>query len=278
MSALSSLALFHQDERERARDAGASELLIPRLAKKPREAERRKTQRPDVRAFGRGSAPCEARPPCGAPPRHSPPAVTPMAQLQNRVSGDTARTGVLPASARPLAVSSSRTGHSAGRAGPRSRPGAECKSARGHRASLRLPGLPSGKAPSVSKVTMHVTQTETVVKAWSPIQRPTINNGVVARSAFILPREARKGDRAAQHVARIERSEIRDSLSAWCTVEGILRPVGRRFRHNRASFGSRSADPDFASLNPGYDATMLWRRRRPRCRCGSAEPLSSNRI
>jgi hypothetical protein len=39
----------------------------------------------------------EARPPSGAPPRHSPPAITPMAQPQTRVSAKTRRHGVLPA-------------------------------------------------------------------------------------------------------------------------------------------------------------------------------------
>ena len=39
----------------------------------------------------------EARPPSGASPRHSPPALTPMAQPQNRVSQHLELAGVLPA-------------------------------------------------------------------------------------------------------------------------------------------------------------------------------------
>jgi hypothetical protein len=41
--------------------------------------------------------PDQMRPPSGASPRHSPPALTPMAQPQNRVSRDLERAGVLPA-------------------------------------------------------------------------------------------------------------------------------------------------------------------------------------
>jgi len=45
----------------------------------------------------RGCAPLSrARPPSGATPRHSPPATTPMAQPQNRVSSKHGVQGVLP--------------------------------------------------------------------------------------------------------------------------------------------------------------------------------------
>jgi len=45
----------------------------------------------------RGCAPLSrARPPSGASPRHSPPATTPMAQPQNRVSSRHGAQGVLP--------------------------------------------------------------------------------------------------------------------------------------------------------------------------------------
>jgi hypothetical protein len=49
------------------------------------------------RCLPRGYAPLSgARPPSGASPRHSPPAITPMAQPQNRVSSKHGETSVLP--------------------------------------------------------------------------------------------------------------------------------------------------------------------------------------
>jgi hypothetical protein len=78
------------------------------LAAPKREAKRRKAQCQAYprtpanvtacRCFKRGCAPLSrARPPSGASPRHSPPATTPMAQPQNRVSSRHGAPGVLPA-------------------------------------------------------------------------------------------------------------------------------------------------------------------------------------
>ena len=60
-------------------------------------------------------------------------ATAPLAQLQNHVSWDAAGAGVLPASGLSSPASSTQTGPFAGQVVPRSRPGADCKSARGHR-------------------------------------------------------------------------------------------------------------------------------------------------
>ena len=134
-----------------------------------REAERRKAHANHVRATQTSERACAphlhrgcATSAGGAPAfrrsrlRHSPPAITPMAQLQNRVS---ARHGVqefCPFAACALRQARSvRTGLFAGRPGTRSRPGAErMSSARGHRGLLRPSKVPSRKAPSASKVTL----------------------------------------------------------------------------------------------------------------------------
>jgi hypothetical protein len=134
-----------------------------------REAERREAYADHVRAAQtsvrglRHSSAARLRATLGGAPafrrsrlRHSPPAITPMAQLQNRVS---ARHGVqefCPFAACALRQARSvRTGLFAGRPGTRSRPGAErISSARGHRALLRPSKVPSRKAPSASKVTL----------------------------------------------------------------------------------------------------------------------------
>jgi hypothetical protein len=62
--------------------------------------------------------------PLGAPSRLSRLVRRPAAQLQVRASWDVALDGCWPAAACPSPASSSQTGLSAGRAGPRSRPGA----------------------------------------------------------------------------------------------------------------------------------------------------------
>ncbi len=56
----------------------------------------------------------------------------------------------LPLPSDPRAASSSRVGRSASRAGSRSRPGAVCETARGHRARS-APKIASGKRPSASE-------------------------------------------------------------------------------------------------------------------------------
>jgi hypothetical protein len=92
--------------------------------------------------------PDQMRPPSGASPRHSPPALTPMAQPQNRVSRHLELAGVLPAyilasvkraPRRPVLLPVDRCPRAA-----RVRIG---NSARGHRPSLRPSGMPSGQAP-----------------------------------------------------------------------------------------------------------------------------------
>jgi hypothetical protein len=109
-----------------------------------REAERRKAHPTIVRAtptsvatrqcVGRGSGLIGARSPSGAPLRHSPARSQPP-WLSSRTAFPGTRPGRCFARPQqiPNTASSSQTGPRAGRAGPRSRPGAECKSARGHR-------------------------------------------------------------------------------------------------------------------------------------------------
>jgi hypothetical protein len=146
------------------------------LAKNRGEAERRKAHPTIVRASqtslrslrkpicARKRAKIGACSPSGAPLRHSPAqSQPPLAQLQNHVSWDAAGAGVLPASGLSSPASSSQTGPFTRQAVPRSRPGADCKSAAGT-ALAPLSGLPSGKAPSMSKVRGMVTYSVTVVK------------------------------------------------------------------------------------------------------------------
>jgi hypothetical protein len=97
----------NDDAKNRSRDAHAPELCRPRRQgknrlKQIREARRRKAHANHVRAAAtdvaihrclrRGCAPLSgARSPSGASPRHSPPAITPMAQPQTGFPQDTAR-------------------------------------------------------------------------------------------------------------------------------------------------------------------------------------------
>ena len=104
-----------EDESRRSRDAFASELCSQRhqkSARRRREAERRKAHCPaNVRrqvavcALPLWRAPCHRHAAFRRSRlRHSPPALTPMAQLQNRVSRGGGATGVLPASPKKLAA------------------------------------------------------------------------------------------------------------------------------------------------------------------------------
>jgi hypothetical protein len=149
-------------------------------ARQKREAKRRKAHVPTMSAHAqtsvrslrqlickRGCAPLsEARPPSGASPRHSPPATTPMAQPQNRVSSRRGAPGVLPVRRTRLELSTLRADRSfcrsTGAPGP---PGSGShSSARGHRSLLRLPKVPSRKAPSSKQVMRQVTILATAVK------------------------------------------------------------------------------------------------------------------
>jgi hypothetical protein len=92
----------HADEQNRSRDTFTCPSLAYHHAKNrfapcnKREAKRRKAHANHVRAapanvaircaFSAAARQLGARPPSGATPRHSPPAITPMAQPQNRVS------------------------------------------------------------------------------------------------------------------------------------------------------------------------------------------------
>ena len=115
--------------------------------RKDSEAKRRQTQSSCCHASGHGRASIARRPSIGVPPRfwlRRPNATT---RLQFRATWDGARERALSAN-RPVSVqrSSSQTGRSAGRAGTRSRPGAGCKPARGHRTRPVL--RPAGRSTS----------------------------------------------------------------------------------------------------------------------------------
>jgi hypothetical protein len=108
---------------------------------------------PPIDARARLRAITEARPPSGASPRHSPPALTPMAQPQNRVSRHLELAGVLPAHIlasvkraprRPVVLPVDRCPRAA-----RERI-AFIRARAPH--SLRLPKVPSRKAPLVSEI------------------------------------------------------------------------------------------------------------------------------
>jgi hypothetical protein len=86
------------------------------------------------------------RSPVGVPPRLLLRRPNATAQLRLRASWDSSLDGCCPPCACPSPASSSQTGHSAGRAYSRSRPGTECKSARGDRSRPVL-RLASGRRP-----------------------------------------------------------------------------------------------------------------------------------
>jgi hypothetical protein len=153
-----------------------------KTGKQRREAKRRKAHCSPIaacaaarlssppRPLARESQGRGPRPPSGAPPRHSPPAITPMAQPQTRVSAKTRRHGVLPArrKASLRSVRSVRTGPFAGRPVPQGRPGTVCETARGHPHSLRsqdrIRNAPFGERDSQMFVSAFVTN----VKFLSP--------------------------------------------------------------------------------------------------------------
>jgi hypothetical protein len=97
-----------------------------------------------------------ARSPAGALLRHSPPATTPMAQLQNRVSSRRGLPSVLPACRTSPELSTLRADRSFCRpTGAPKPPGSGVhRSARGHRPLLRLSKVPSRKAPSLSRMSI----------------------------------------------------------------------------------------------------------------------------
>jgi hypothetical protein len=85
-------------------------------------------------AFHRGSCPRDSR--------------IPRAQLRTMFRGTSAKLGgVFPPAPAPVAASTSRAGHAAGRRDVQSRPGTDCKSVRGHR-SRPMTRLASGPPPS----------------------------------------------------------------------------------------------------------------------------------
>jgi hypothetical protein len=98
------------------------------------------------RGFGHGRAWNARRTSIGVPPRFWLRRPNATAQLQSALPG-MGRKRALSAN-RPVSVqrSSSQTGHSAGRAGKRSRPGAGCNSARGHPLAPHC-GLPTAARP-----------------------------------------------------------------------------------------------------------------------------------
>jgi hypothetical protein len=141
----------------------------PSDQKKPREAERREAQPSIVRAapadvatcgrFGRGSAPrirhanvrnASASGRARLPALHC--GTRQAGRIQHRLSSrpalpETRLGGRYPFSPVSSLPSTSETGRSAGRSGTQSRPGTECKSARGHRTRSTF-GYASRKRPS----------------------------------------------------------------------------------------------------------------------------------
>jgi hypothetical protein len=151
----------------------------PPATEERRSAERRMCQpyprssdkRRRLPMLQRGCAPLSgARPPSGASPRHSPPATTPMAQPQNRVSAKYGAQVFCPFAAHALCVKHAPCG-------PVLLPVDRCPRAARERIAFhpragtasrcRLPKVPSRKAPLVRRDFAQVTKMRTTVKPTS---------------------------------------------------------------------------------------------------------------
>ena len=130
----------------------------------PRSSDKRRR----LPMLQRGCAPLSgARPPSGASPRHSPPATTPMAQPQNRVSARHGAQVFCPFAAHALCVKHAPCGPvllPVDRGPGAARERIAFTSARGHRGLLRPSKVPSRKAPLVRRDFACVTQMRTIVK------------------------------------------------------------------------------------------------------------------
>jgi hypothetical protein len=127
----------------------------------------RHSSAPRLRAPSKRGAPAFRRPRS----RHSPKALTPMAQPQNRVSSRHGAPGVLPVRRARLELSTLRADRSFCRpTGPGAARVRIGNSARGDRPSLRLSGLPFRKGALGERVGAHVTIAVTSVKIASRSQ------------------------------------------------------------------------------------------------------------
>jgi hypothetical protein len=114
------------------------------------------------------------------------------------------------------AASSSRTGHSAGQAGPRSRPGAVCETARGHRA-CPASQIASGMHPSTGRLMALLPELSRVSTTNEIARGAFVSSGkhvAFARGVFDFARPGAAGS-ASMHVTA---EKIR-----WLTAESALR-------------------------------------------------------
>jgi hypothetical protein len=150
------------------------------MTKKEREAERRQTRDPTVRAIGRGARPAgRARLSAFHRGSHQG-ALAPFAQLQARLPGTWQErmipvfrkivrrsTGVTRARLSQSRESTSRTGRSTGEHDAQSCPGADCIGPRAGTALAPLPGVPSAEGVRrMSEIRQLVTAMGTDVKIY----------------------------------------------------------------------------------------------------------------
>ena len=112
---------------------------------------------PFAPVFGRGAAPGGDRSPPGVPQRRSRSEPTPPLSSR-RTSWDAAERRVLSVSACPSPATKSQTGHDAGRAYSRSRPGAECVVPPAGTALAPPPQAPPRRCPSSEMISKKLYQ------------------------------------------------------------------------------------------------------------------------
>ena len=140
-------------------------LAFRRFAAALATTSQRRNSGPEPRFLGLGEAPGETH-----DPEKAYPGLDPGWKPASRKDHAQTMTGVLPALTCPSPVSSSQTGRRAGPAGPRSRPGAGCKPARGNRPRSAF-GLAFLKAPLVERDGWTGNRFRDECQGWSPKRR-----------------------------------------------------------------------------------------------------------